>query len=215
MNIQPMAFRRQKGAALLVSLAILLLGGPAALLAHFNGEASAGVNRGKANGSALADAKAALIAWSATYPPSAARESAPGTLPFIYAAISQDAVAGGNADLDADCTTPANTCLALNAAGAASRTDIRALLLSSGVEWTNQDRAIGDCDGDGGGPSADPTDDSFLCAYFDGDTTIYNVSTDLLRHGLNTQTITADFFSRDTFGAGFNDQIRVIEPLPP
>ncbi len=78
MNIQPMAFRRQKGAALLVLLGLLLLAGAAVLLDHFNGEASASVNNSKADGSALADAKAALIAWSATYSPSAARESTAG-----------------------------------------------------------------------------------------------------------------------------------------
>jgi hypothetical protein len=134
---------------------------------------------------------------------------------FIYAAISQDAVAGGNADLDGDCSTPTNTCLSLNVAGAASRTDIRGLLVSAGMEWTNQNRDIGDCDGDGGGPLADPMDDSFLCAYLDGDTSLYDVSIDVLHHGANTQTITADFFSRDVLSAGYNDQIRVIEPLPP
>jgi hypothetical protein len=131
---------------------------------------------------------------------------------FIYAAVSQDAVAGGNADLDTNCATPANSCLKLNVAGAASRSDIRALLMSSGVQWTNQDRTIGDCDGDG---LINPLNDSFLCAYFDGDTTLYDVSTEVLRHGANTQAVTADFYARDTFNTGFNDQIRIVEPLPP
>jgi hypothetical protein len=130
---------------------------------------------------------------------------------FIYVAASQDLVVGGNADADDNCTTPINSCLSMNANGVVARTDIPALLISSGVQWTNQDRDIGDCDGDGGGPLTDPTDDSFLCAYFDGDTTIYDVSTDILRHGANTLTVPADWYARDTFGLGFNDQIRTID----
>jgi len=130
---------------------------------------------------------------------------------FIYASFSPDRVVGGNADLDNNCTTPTNSCLKTNIGGTAARTDIPALLISSGVQWTNQDRGIGDCDGDGGGPLTDPTDDSFLCAYLDGDTSLYDVSTDVLRHGANTVTITTDWYAGDLFSAGFNDQIRVIE----
>ena len=133
---------------------------------------------------------------------------------YVYAAFSPDRVVGGNADLDDDCTTPANACLSLNIGGAAARNDVPALLVSSGSEWANQNRDTGDCDGDGGGPLADPLDDSFLCAYLDSDTSSYDVSVEILQHGLNTipaQSITADFFAREVFGTGFNDQLRIIE----
>jgi hypothetical protein len=129
---------------------------------------------------------------------------------FIFAAFSQDVVAGGNIDLDGNCTTPTNTCLSINADGLPARSnDVPALLISSGVEWTNQNRAIGDCDGI---PGIDPNNDSFLCAYFDSnDTTSYVVSAEILRHGANTANITTELYARDDFGDDFNDQVRIIE----
>ena len=130
---------------------------------------------------------------------------------FIFATFAEDFMAGG----DADCVS-STTCLTLNVAGVDTLISVEGLLLSAGVEWTNQDRTIGDCDGDGGGPQSDPTDDSFLCAYFDSvDTTTYDVSTDLLHHGQNTQAINLDFYAREVFGANYNDQVRIVAPLPP
>jgi hypothetical protein len=132
---------------------------------------------------------------------------------FLYAAVAQDFVAGG----DGDCVG-SSTCLTINVAGTTAEPNIRALLVSSGVEWTGQDRNIGDCDGDS---VLNAANDSFLCAYFDSDTTLggYNVAIDVLRHGADTVTLTApiaaDEYSRNVFGSGFNDQIRIIEPLPP
>ena len=130
---------------------------------------------------------------------------------FILATFAGDFMAGG----DADCVT-STSCLTLNVAGVDTLIPVEGLLLSAGVEWTNQDRTIGDCDGDGGGPLAEPTDDSFLCAYFDSlDTSTYDVSTDLLRHGQNTQAINLDFYAREVFSNTYNDQVRVVAPLPP
>ena len=94
---------------------------------------------------------------------------------------------------------PSNTCLSTRASGATARTDVPALLISAGAQWTGQDRDIGDCDGDGGGPIADPADDSFLCAYFDGDTSAYDVAAEVLRHGSNVNAITADWYAQDVF----------------
>jgi len=130
---------------------------------------------------------------------------------FIYAGFSGDVVAAGNSDADNNCATPTNSCLSLNTNATVHSTDIPALLISSGAEWTNQDRAIGDCDGDGGGPLTDPADDSFLCAYLDGDTSSYNVSTDILRHGANTLTVPADWYAKDVFDGNFNDQVRIMD----
>jgi hypothetical protein len=114
----------------------------------------------------------------------------------IYAAFSSDAVAGGDADGDGDCSTPVNTCLTLNVAGLVARTDVRALLVSAGAEWADQDRSNGDCDGDGIG-------DDFLCVYFEGD------------NGDRSNIAQSDTFARDRFSADFNDQIRIVAPSPP
>jgi hypothetical protein len=115
---------------------------------------------------------------------------------FIYAAFSSDAVAGGDADGDGDCMTPVNTCLILRANGVVARTDVRALLISAGTEWAHQDRWVGDCDGDGVG-------DDFLCAYFEGD------------NADKSTVARTDTYARDAYSAAFNDQVRVIAPLPP
>jgi hypothetical protein len=115
---------------------------------------------------------------------------------FIYVAIAQDAVPGGDVDGDGDCSTPANTCLTLNVAGRAVRKDVRALVISSGGRWAGQDRSIGDCDGDG-------IADDFLCAYFEGD------------NSDKSSPAAADTYARDPFSRAFNDQLRVVDPLPP
>lgn len=115
---------------------------------------------------------------------------------FIYVALSQDAAPGGDSDGDGDCSTPVNTCLSLKVAGRIIRSDIRALLVSSGIARASQDRSIGDCDADG-------LYDDFLCAYFEGDNA--DVAT----------PAAADTFARDAFSARFDDQVRVVAPLPP
>ena len=115
---------------------------------------------------------------------------------FIYAALSSDAVAGGDADGDGDCRTPVNTCLTLNVDGTAARSDVRALLVSAGAEWAHQDRSNGDCDGDGIG-------DDFLCAYFEGD------------NSDRSTVARSDTYASDKYSVEFNDQIRIVAPLPP
>jgi hypothetical protein len=115
---------------------------------------------------------------------------------FIYAAISSDAVPGGNADGDGNCATPVNTCLTLNVSGKTARSDVRALLVSSGHQLAGQDRSIGDCDGDG-------IADDFLCAYFEGENSDWPTMA------------AANTFARDPLSTTFNDQVRIVEPLPP
>ena len=73
---------------------------------------------------------------------------------------------------------------------------MRALLVSAGAEWAHQDRSNGDCDGDGIG-------DDFLCAYFEGD------------NSDRSTVAQSDTYARDKYSADFNDQIRVVAPLPP
>jgi hypothetical protein len=86
--------------------------------------------------------------------------------------------------------------LTLNVAGTAARSDVRALLVSAGAEWADQDRSNGDCDGDGIG-------DDFLCAYFEGD------------NSDRSNVAQSDTFARDRYSAVFNDQIRIVAPSPP
>ena len=69
-------------------------------------------------------------------------------------------------------------------------------LLSSGAGLSHQDRSIGDCDGDGAA-------DDFLCAYLEGDNS--DKSTPAL----------ADTYARGEFSLRFNDQVRIVDPLPP
>lgn len=114
---------------------------------------------------------------------------------FIEVAYSADAAPGGDRDGDGDCATPMNTCLALVVDGNVVRADVRALVVSSGVPGPLQDRGIGDCDGDG-------VYDNFLCAYFESGNA--DVST----------PAAADTFAQDAYGARFNDQVRVVAPLP-
>jgi hypothetical protein len=111
---------------------------------------------------------------------------------FIYAAFSGDAVAGGGGE----CSTPVNRCLTLTVDGTVVRNDVRALLVSAGSAWPHQDRITGDCDSDGVG-------DDFLCAYFDGD------------NGDKSTVSQHDVYARDRYSVGFNDQVRIVEPLPP
>lgn len=115
---------------------------------------------------------------------------------FIYAAISSDAAAGGDADGDGDCATPVNTCLTLNVAGKPVKSDVRALVVSSGARLPGQERAIGDCDGD-------RVPDDFLCAYFEGE------------NSDKSTPAAADTYARGPLSATFNDQLRIVEPLPP
>ena len=139
---------------------------------------------------------------------------------YIYVAFAQDVVGGG----DNDCTLPdlptPPTCLTLNVAGNPVPREIQGLVISSGVPLPTQDRTIGDCDGDGDGQIDDPTNDSFLCAYFDSDNTaLYDVSAEKLRHGANTLSIRSapadDNYARDNYSNNFNDQIRIIDLAPP
>ncbi len=139
---------------------------------------------------------------------------------YIYVAFAADVVAGG----DNDCTLPdlptPPTCLTLNVAGNPVPREIQGLVISSGVPLPTQDRTIGDCDGDGDGQIDDPTNDSFLCAYFDSDNTaLYDVSAEKLRHGANTLSIRSapadDNYARDNYSNSFNDQIRIIDLAPP
>lgn len=115
---------------------------------------------------------------------------------FIYVALSADAAPGGDADGDGDCATPVSTCLILKVAGKTARSDVRALLVSSGGQLPGQNRSTGDCDGDGSA-------DEFLCAYFEGD------------NSDRSTAAAADAYARDPLSATFNDQIRIVEPLPP
>jgi len=115
---------------------------------------------------------------------------------FVFAAFSRDAVAGGNADGDGDCSTPVNTCLMLNASGKLARSNVRALVISSGTQLAHQDRSIGDCDGDG-------VSDEVLCSYLEGD------------NSDRATAVVADTFARGAFSARFNDQLRIVDPLPP
>jgi len=115
---------------------------------------------------------------------------------FIYAALSKDAVAGGNADGDGDCSTPVDRCLRLTVAGKTVRSDVRALLVSSGGQWAVQDRSIGDCDGDG-------FFDDFLCAYFEEE------------NSDKSTPDAVDTYARNRLSAAFNDQLRIVDPLPP
>jgi hypothetical protein len=115
---------------------------------------------------------------------------------FMFVAVSRDAVAGGNADGDGDCSTPVNSCLTLNVSGKVARSDVRALLVSSGAQLLLQDRSVGDCDGD-------RTTDDVLCAYLEGDNS--DRSTPAL----------GDTYARGDFSFEFNDQLRIVDPLPP
>jgi hypothetical protein len=100
MNIRSESLKRQSGAALIVLLALLLMVSAAILLDRLNSEASARTSNQKETSEALAEAKAALIAWAATYPASAARESTPGNLPY------PDRDGDANYDGYSDCYVP-------------------------------------------------------------------------------------------------------------
>ena len=115
---------------------------------------------------------------------------------LLYVALSTDAVAGGDVDGDGDCRTPSNACLMLNVEGRRARTDVRALLISAGAERGPQNRASGDCDGDG-------VVDDFLCTYLEGD----NADRSAIAGREN--------YARNKYSADFNDQLRVVAPLPP
>jgi hypothetical protein len=113
---------------------------------------------------------------------------------FIFVALSRDAVAGGDADGDGNCSTPVNTCLTLNVSGKAGRPGVRALLVSSGPRLGHQDRSSGDCDGIAG---------ARLCAYLEGD------------NGDKSTALQADTYAREERSSHYNDQVRIVDPLPP
>lgn len=115
---------------------------------------------------------------------------------YIYVALSADAAPGGDSDGDGDCQTPVDTCLRLRIAGEVARSDIRALAVSAGAALAGQNRARGECGGEG-------RSNGFRCAFMEGD------------NGDDSTPRSADTFVRDGPGARFNDQIRVIAPLPP
>jgi hypothetical protein len=79
---------------------------------------------------------------------------------FIYAALSNDVVFGGNADADDDCSTPVDTCLSIQYNAVPVNTALNAVVIGPGPVLVAQDRTIGDCDGDS-------VFDDFLCAYFE------------------------------------------------
>ena len=65
-----------------------------------------------------------------------------------------------------------------------------------GAALAHQDRSIGDCDGDG-------STDDILCAYLEAD-----------NNDKSTPDL-ADTYARGEFSARFNDQVRIVDPLPP
>ena len=106
---------------------------------------------------------------------------------FIYAEFPPDFVGGG----DGDCSGPPITCVTLNAAGSqVLPDDIRALLVSAGAQLSTQDRDT----------SFGCTGVEYLCEYFEGD---------------NSDIPSPNTFSRNGFSAGFNDQVRIVDPPPP
>ena len=111
----------------------------------------------------------------------------------IHAAFSADAVAGGNADGDDDCTTPVDNCLSIGAPGGSAPRPVRGLVIAPGVPLSHQDRSIGDCDGDG-------LAEDYLCAYLEGD------------NSDKSTPARADVYSGGSFTALFNDQVRVVDP---
>jgi hypothetical protein len=113
---------------------------------------------------------------------------------FIFVALSRDAVAGGDADGDGHCSTPLNRCLTLTVSGNAGRSDVSALLLSSGARLTYQDRSSGDC-----GAGAD----ALLCAYLEGD------------NGDKSTLLQIDSYARAELSTHYNDQVRIVDPLLP
>jgi hypothetical protein len=73
---------------------------------------------------------------------------------------------------------------------------VRALVISSSARLPHQNRSIGDCDGDG-------VADNFLCAYLEGD------------NSDRSTPAAADTYTRGRYSVQFNDQLRIVAPLPP
>jgi hypothetical protein len=88
------ALRRQRGAALIVAMVVLVLLASAILLDRLNAAVAPSPSRDPASVEALAEAKQALIAWAATHP------DTPGLLPF------PDRNDDGAYDGAADCISP-------------------------------------------------------------------------------------------------------------
>jgi hypothetical protein len=84
-------------------------------------------------------------------------------------------------------------CLTLMVAGRPVPTGVRALVISSGAVLAHQDRAVGDCDGDG-------IRDEYLCAWLEGD------------NGDRSTAAEADTYVRGEFSRHFNDQVRIVDP---
>jgi hypothetical protein len=118
---------------------------------------------------------------------------------YIYAAISDDAVGGG--DADNDCTTPANSCLTVQLAGAPVRNDVDAVVVSPGTMLTAQDRdtATTLC------PGQAPPKPAVFCDYFESpNSDDESPGSNLIfgRTPINIFSVTA----------AFNDHVR---PVPP
>jgi hypothetical protein len=121
---------------------------------------------------------------------------------FIYASISDDALPGGNADADADCATPVNTCLTVQFNGTMVRDDVAALVIGPGTTLTAQDRITATtlCSGQS------PPKPAIFCDYFEGPN-----SDD---ESPSTRNLVFGRTPSDTFSVTttFNDQIRAVPP---
>jgi hypothetical protein len=111
---------------------------------------------------------------------------------YIYAKLSADHVSGGGDD----CVTNTN-CLSLDVQGTLGvRTDLRAVLIGAGSALAGQDRARGtDCANTPGVPLPQ----EYMCTFFES----------------VNDTTGNDTTARNTPALGFNDQVRVVLPLPP
>ena len=99
MGGQPYRYRFQSGASLAVLLTVLVLVSTAAALNQLTSVTGTSLSRERATSRSLADAQAALIAWSVTVPSAAGRWTTPGVLPF------PDRNRDGNYDGKGDCVT--------------------------------------------------------------------------------------------------------------
>ena len=211
MNIRSTAAHRQSGIALIVLLAVLVIVSATILLDRLGGQANATAATDIGNAAALAEAKAALIAWAVTFPPSAPQESAVGNLPY------PDRDVDGGYDGMADCNVPGLNDIVLIGRLPRSGEDTASCGVTNSLNIDVFDSA--------GEPLWYAVSRNVLAgvgvAGGDSDTTLvgYDVALDELRHGADSVTLTqligADEYSRNVFGTDFNDQVRIIEPLSP
>jgi hypothetical protein len=121
---------------------------------------------------------------------------------FIYASVSDDALPGGNADADADCTTPVNSCLTVQFSGTAVRDDVAALVVGPGTMLTTQNRTTAStlCVGQ------TPPKPAIFCDYFEAPN-----SDD---ESPSTRNLIFGRAPSDTFSVTttFNDHIRAVPP---